>query len=191
MNYAPSDKTKLVYALMGKRISEEQFFREFPATRENIHALITEMLERGLAEKNPDLIESAIPLAYRYGISKDFLHSLNALAREPWHFRHEDIVFALGKIKDPSSVEVLSDTAVAAHPYLENDEFFALGSKSIYALENIQTPEAIKILGGLARNENEILRATARKRLEVISKNPESASGKAAQEVLKDIDGTA
>jgi HEAT repeat protein len=108
----------------------------------------------------------------------------NALALEPWHFRHEDIVFALGLIKDPSSVPVLPQTALAKHPYLENDEFFALGSKSIYALENIQTPEAIRVMGELAKNENEVIREIARKRLNAIAENGLTEANKAAAKAI-------
>jgi HEAT repeat protein len=84
---------------------------------------------------------------------------------------HEDIVFALGKLKDPSSTRILGETAVAKHSYLEHDEAFALGTKSIYALKNIGTPEAVRILGDLARNPNEALRKAALGRLKDIAKN--------------------
>lgn len=186
MSYVPNEKTKLVYALMAKRIPEEQFFRDFPATRESIHEVILSLLERGLDEKDVDSIEQAIPLAYRYGLSKDFLSALNALAVEPWHYRHEDIVFALGKLKDPSSVPILARTAEARHPYLEEDEFFALGSKSIYALENIGTVDAVRVLGILAESPNDVLRNTARKRLKNITESGEREDAKAAAKTISD-----
>ncbi len=186
MSYVPSRKTKLVYDLMNKRISEEQFFLEFPAVREKIGMVILDLLECGLAEKNADLIESAIPLAYRYGLSNEYLGAFNILALVPWHFRHEDVVFALGLLKDPTSIEVLAKTALAKHPYLENDEFFALGSKSIYVLRNIGTSEAIQKIGELARNENEVLKSTAIGRLKEIANKGESDALRAeAQSLLK------
>jgi len=148
-----------------KRISEEKFLEEFHATRETIGGRILDMLEKGLLEKDRHSIESAIPLMYHFGISREYLGHLNALALEPWHGRHEDVVFALGKLKDPSSTDVLSATAIAEYPYLEDDEAFALGTKSIYALENIGTPEAIRKIGELAKSENAILKATAINRL--------------------------
>lgn len=119
MPYVPSPKTKLVYALTNKRISEEEFFREFPASREKMGAVVLGLLERSLAEKNPDFVESAIPLAYRYGLSKDYLDALNALALEPWHFRHEDVAFALGakavhaleNIQTPEAILALEELA--------------------------------------------------------------------------------
>jgi hypothetical protein len=188
MTYTPSEKTKLVYALLNKKLTEDDFFRQFPGSKENVHDIISELLHRGLAERNPDYVEMAVPLAYRYGISKDFLEVFNILALEPWHFRHEDIVFALGKLKDPSSVDVLAKTVHAKHPYLENDEFFALGSKSIYALENIGTQEAVRVIGTLADDENEILRTTSRKRLKNISeKGLSDASKNAAIAILASV----
>jgi hypothetical protein len=77
------------------------------------------MLIYGLEKKNADVIESAVPLMYKFGISKDYLNALNALALEPWHHKHEDIVFALGKLKDPSSTDVLYKTSTAHHAYLD------------------------------------------------------------------------
>jgi hypothetical protein len=100
------------------------------------------------------------------------------LALEPWHFQHEDIVFDLGLLKDPSSVDVLKKTALAKHPYLENDEFFVLGTHSIHALENIQTPEAIGAIGELAKNDNEILSKRAIERLKNIVAKGETESAK-------------
>ncbi len=188
MSYVPSRQTKLVFDLMHKKISEEQFFKEFPASKENIKTVILDLLKRGLRGKDPDPVHCATPLAYRYGISREYLDLFNSLALEPWHFRHEDIVFALGKLKDPTSVEVLAKTALARHPYLEDDEFFVLGTKSIHALENIQTPEAIRVLGELAMNENEVLRTRAIERLRNLVKNGESEIAKStAQAALESL----
>lgn len=180
MSYVPSPKTKLVYALMSKRISEDQFFKEFQTTKENISSAILDLMNRGLAEKDPDPIESAIPLMYRYGVSNRYLEQLNILALEPWHFRHEDIVFSLGKLKDPSSIPILEQTALAKHAYLENDEFNALGTKSVHALENIQTQEAIEAVGRLGRTGNEVVRSRAVERLKNIRMEGETESAKAA-----------
>jgi HEAT repeat protein len=185
MPSAPENQKQLFSDLFFERISEDEFLEKFQKTRENISPAILEMLNYGLKEKASDAVEDAIPLMYRFGISKEYLEVLNSLAEEPWHHRHEDVVFALGKIKDPSSVDILARTAVAKHPYLEDDEAFALGTKSIYALKNIQTPEAIEKLGQLARNENDVLRTTAIGRLKDIAKKGESETARAvAQSVL-------
>lgn len=169
---------KLLSDLFFGRISEEDFLHEFGATKETIGSVILGMLKQGLDNRQGDVIEEAIPLMYHFGITKDYLGILNVLALEPWHRKHEDIVFALGKLKDPSSVDVLARTAEAKHPYLEDDEAFALGTKSIHALRNIQTPEAMKKLGALARYENEILRKTA---LRLLTQVAEAGSGSNAE----------
>lgn len=180
MPSVPENQKQLFRDLFFKRISEDVFLEKFQKTRKSIGPAILELLERGLVEKDSDAVEAAMPLMYRFGISRDYLDVLNSLAEEPWHRKHEDVVFALGKIKDTSSVDILSRTAITNHPYLEDDEASALGTKSIYALKNIQTPEAIAKLGQLARNENDVLKTTAIGRLKDIAKKGDSESTKSA-----------
>jgi len=156
---------KLILDFIAKRIPEEDFLRRLEFRSEPGLPLPLSLLQRALLEKDADAVEFGSMLMYRLGITPDYLSILNALAEEPWHRTHEDIVFALGKIQDPASVDTLSRTAVAKYPYLDYDEAFALGTKSIYALWRIRTAEAVAKLGVLARNENEVLRTTARERL--------------------------
>lgn len=186
MPSAPENLHELVWDLFSKRISKDDFPAAIHATLENMPSVISQLFAQGIQEKNPELIGSASILMYTYGIDGIYLEHLNALANETWHRNHEDIVFALGKIKDPSSVEPLSKSALVQHPYLENDDAYALGSKCIYALKNIQTPEAIHVLGDLARNENEILRTTAIGRLEDIAKKGESEAARTLAQTLLD-----
>lgn len=171
---------KLILDFSLKRISENQFFQEYPSSREKIGSLTQSMLWDALNQKDADGVSFGVLLMYHFGITKDFLEVLKILAEEPWHQTHEDIVFALGKLKDPSSIEILSRTAVAVHPYLDIDEAFALGTKSIYALEKIQTPEAIQKLGDLAKSENEILRKAAITCLKYIMEKGETETLRAA-----------
>lgn len=170
----PEVDPKLIMDLLLDRIPESEFLAKSGLEKESIPALSKKILTRALAEKDPDAADSGMFLLFRFGYGgQDFLSIFNALALEPWHREHEDIVFELGMIKDPSSVPVLAQTAVAKHKYLENDDAFALGSKSIYALRNIGTPEAVEVLADLARSPNEILRKTAIGRLkDLATKNP-------------------
>lgn len=173
MSPDPEVDPQLILDLLLDRITESEFLAITGLEKESIPALSKSILARALAENDPDAVESGLFLMFRFGRDPSSLDLLNALALESWHKRHEDIVFELGKIKDPSSVPVLAQTAVANHKYLENDEAFALGSKSIYALRNIGTPEAVEVLAGLARSPNEILRKTAIGRLkDLAAKHP-------------------
>lgn len=169
----PEVDMQLILDLLLNRITESDFLATTGLEKESIPALSKKILARALAEKDADAVESGLFLMFRFGYDLSFLDLLNTLALEPWHQEHEDIVFELGKIKDPSSVPVLAQTAVAKHKYLENDDAFALGSKSIYALRNIGTPEAVAVLADLACSPNEILRKTAIGRLkDLATKNP-------------------
>ncbi len=170
----PEVDMQSILDLLLNKITESEFLVKTGLEKESIPALSKKILTRALAEKDADAVESGMFLMARFGYAgQDFLNVLNTLALEPWHQRHEDIVFQLGKIKDPSSVPVLAQTAIANHKYLENDEAFALGSKSIYALRNIGTPEAVDVLSDLARSPNEILRKTASGRLkDLATKHP-------------------
>lgn len=176
MSSAPDQVSRLISDFFMKRISEPELLSGLGIAKEEAPSLAKDLLERAKAAQDPDAVENGVFIMYRFGYDARFANILNALATEPWHKKHEDIVFALGKIKDPSSVPVLARTAVAAHPYLEDDEAFALGVKSIYALKNIQTPEAVKVLGDLARSGNEVLADAAKGRLKDLSKNASTES---------------
>lgn len=187
MSFVPERDRKLILDLMLGRTPEDGFLREYGARREEMPAKSLEMLRRALAEKDPQGVEFGKLLMFKFGFSKEFLDILNQLAEAPWHTRHEDVVSALADLKDPSSVEILARTAVASHPYLEFDKAFALGTKSIYALWGIQTPEAVAKLGELARNKNRVLKSTAKDRLKDIAKKGTSESAKAAAKQMLEI----
>jgi hypothetical protein len=171
MSFAPDQVSRLIADLFMKRISEPEFLSELGITKENAPGLAKELLDSAKAARDPEGVENGVFLMYRFGYDPSFVGILNALATEPWHKKHEDIVFALGKLKDPSSVPALAGSATATHPYLEDDEAFALGVKSVYALKSIQTPEAIRILGDLARSGNEVVADAAKGRLKDLSRN--------------------
>ncbi|HKP96265.1 MAG TPA: hypothetical protein VJ385_10945 [Fibrobacteria bacterium] len=180
MSFLAESQRKLILDLLLKRIPEERFFSDYPADPRSIHSLILGMLQRGLAEKDADAVDLGLMLMHRYGVSKDYLEVLHALALEPWHTSHENVVSGLAKIKDPSSVDVLARTAVAHHAYKEWDKAFALGTKSIYGLWEIQTPEAVAKLGELIGNKNRVLKSTAKELLQDIAKEGNSESARAA-----------
>jgi HEAT repeat protein len=171
MPSVPDETQRQILDLLLKRIPEEEFLSRLGLPKDGVSPFANSVLRSALEEKDPDAVDAGISLMYHFGYDTSFLDALNALAVEPWHKRHEDIVFALGKLKAPSSIPALAQSAQARYAYLEDDEAFALGSKSIFALRNIGTPEAIRIIGDLARSDNEVLRKTAIGRLKDLAKN--------------------
>jgi len=157
---------KLVIDFALERVSEEEFLRNFPASPEQRQSLGLEMLRFAASEKDADAVECGTILGYRFGMTEDYVDALNALALEDWHRDHEDVVFALGKVKSPTSVEPLFLAAQKSHGYLEasapddGDGHSELRSKCIHALGNIGTVEALARLEDLhARFDDPLLRA--------------------------------
>ena len=109
--------------------------------------------------------ESAIISAYEAEIPNELSEILASALPLPWHYRHEDIVQALQKIKDPSSVDVLFETAFVKYDYLAYDELFGLARKCTWALADIGTPEAKQRLENLAVCSNKLIAGYAKKRL--------------------------
>jgi hypothetical protein len=83
-----------------------------------------------------------------------------------WHTRHEDVVHALQRLREPTAVEALYREATAVHGYLEYDEEFGLARKCTWALADIGTEEARSRLEELSRNANATIAAFAQKRLD-------------------------
>jgi hypothetical protein len=185
MLFAPDKRQqKLILDFSLEDINEERFFKEYPTSRGEIVELILNMLTEALQQQNADTVELGVMLVYHFGVTKVYLQILNDLAQEPWHSCHEDIVFALGKLKDPSSIEILTQTAQAKYPYTEADEFFVLGTKSLYALRNIGTYEAVLKIAELTRTENNILKSTA---LGLLSDLAESGESELVKQTAKNL----
>jgi hypothetical protein len=166
----PEREQKLILDLLLGKISEEGFCREFPTSPREASSVALSMLRQALRERDAVGVEFGLYLGHRFGISQDFLDVLLSLSNEPWHQQHENVIDGLAKLADPASVDVLYQTALARHPYLEYDEAFALGTKSIHALGAIRTPEAIARLGDLLHSGNEILESKAESQLRRIER---------------------
>lgn len=185
MSFVSEREQRLILDLLSGRISEEDFYREFPTNPGEVSAVALAMLQRALQERDPVGAEFGLYLAHRFGITNNFLDVLLALANVPWHQRHEDVIEGLAALKNPASVDALYQAALARHPYLEYDDAFALGTKSIYALGAIETREAVSRLGELLHCGNSILETEAKAQLKRIAKAGRSDSARnAAWEIL-------
>jgi hypothetical protein len=165
MSSVSERERQLILEFLLGRITEETFRQEFPLEQgQEIHR-VQEILQTALRARDPEGVELGLNLGHRFGFSESHVELLCRLAIEDWHQRHEDAVMALAKVRSPKSVDALFRAAMATHAYLEYDEAFALGVKSIYALGAIATVEAIERLRGLAACGNVVLEREARAEL--------------------------
>jgi HEAT repeat protein len=137
----------LIFSLAAGKLSEEDFLGKFPLSSREKSSLGPKVLQFALSAKDPDAVEAGTILAAHFGMSEDFVDILEQLAKENWHKDHEDVVFALGKLASPTSVGAIYAAAQSHHPYLEDyDDSFQIRSKSIHALRNVGTAEAVRRL---------------------------------------------
>src|SRR5262249_46737922 len=131
----------LVLSFALGKTSEADFLRQFPASPEDKRSLGLRLLREALPERDAHAVEMGTILAYRFGLGPEYVDVLERLAGEDWHRKHEDVVFALGKLAAPASLGAILAAARSHHPYLERvDNSFPLRSKAIHALGNIGTP---------------------------------------------------
>ncbi|SHL92616.1 hypothetical protein SAMN05444360_10611 [Chryseobacterium carnipullorum] len=84
--------------------------------------------------KNNDAndIEKAVVLIYSCDLNNyEYRKELCSVILESWHFKHEDIVQILHKLKDPSTVHFLYKVSEMHFDY---DDTYQLARKSIKAL---------------------------------------------------------
>lgn len=140
----------LIFSFATEKVSEADFLRQFPAAPEDKVSLGPRVLLSALSQRDADAVEAGIILGSHFGMGSDYISVLERLLGEDWHREHEDIVFALGKLASPTSINAIYAAAQSHHPYLEDyDGGFQLRSKCIHALRNIGTVEALRRLGEL------------------------------------------
>jgi hypothetical protein len=129
-------------------------------------AEVLDCLNRSAASRDPCEIQDAITSAHQLGLKPEFVPVFLNLLEMPDHFRHEDIVSGLQKLRDPRAINALYRTALTRHSYLDYDEFFGLARKCTWALADIGTPDALAKLKLLATATNPTIAAYAKKRIE-------------------------
>lgn len=165
MSFLTEKQRKLITAALLKRISLEDFCKEFPLTPEDGSHEALKMLERALVEHDADAVEDGLDLAVLFGVSDVFLDVLLPLAEQSWHKWHEDIVTILDALRSVRSVPVLARTASRKLAYRTYDEANSLGVKCIWALGAIECVDALEALGELMLSGDSILEEEAQAQL--------------------------
>jgi len=104
---------------------------------------------------------------YSWGFTQDHVSELVALAGEQWHREHEDVVFTLGLLEDPTAVNAVFNVTRAIPDYLRGyDGARVLVKNSIHALGCIPGEMAIRKLKELAKCDTGYVRENAERQLE-------------------------
>lgn len=155
-----TDERGLVMALATQDLSKADFLSRFRGSTDGQQlcgALLTESIQTKVA----DDVECALMVGYTFGFTNDHLAPLLELAFAPWHFKHEDVVTALGQLKSPKAVEGLQAATKWIPEYLDFDESRALAVKAIWALGCIEGPDADAALRELMNDPDPILAESA------------------------------
>ncbi|MGQ0775200.1 MAG: hypothetical protein ACT4NY_12395 [Pseudonocardiales bacterium] len=129
-------------------------------------ALGLKLLRDALARRDPVDVEMALIVADVFGVTDDYLESLVALASKDWHFKHEDVVTLLGRLRSPEAVDALYEAAQWVPEYLDFDENRALANKAVRALGAISVEGAEKALKRLLSSDAEVIRNQAAAQLD-------------------------
>jgi hypothetical protein len=158
------------------KVSDDEFFAAFHTSRDQVVAFGSTVLQQALTRHDKDLVVLGGYVGHRFGFSADAAGVLMALAEATWHTDHENVVSALDKLRDPSSVDVLYRTALAQYDYLDYDDSHGLGVKCVRALSAIATESALQRLGQLAHCGNQVLEQQAISQLNrLLAKPPPKA----------------
>ncbi|MCP4309498.1 MAG: hypothetical protein GY788_32410 [bacterium] len=146
---------KLVIAPGRDAMPRAEFLEEFGA--DDGPALGLRLLRDAVDRRDPDDVELALIVCFVFGFSEEHLPLLLDLSFADWHFRHEDIVWALKDYKSPEAIDALMHAAQSVPGYLEWDEARALASKAIWALSAIDGRDAERALESLVLSDHHIV----------------------------------
>jgi len=99
-------------------------------------------------------------------LKEKFLDCLNNALLLEWHKQHEIIVDLLQKMPDEKSITYLYRAIYLKLLYLEWDENYSFQKKCVRVIAKIGGEEAIKCLEALCKEENEIIRELAQRKIE-------------------------
>lgn len=92
------------------------------------------------------------------GLNEYSLPTLQSLAREVWHGRHEDISRILEQLGGPEVVDDLEFLAWTGPEFQDYEGSTSLAKKAVHSLERIATPSARAALARLRRHPDEDVR---------------------------------
>ncbi|EOC3070567.1 hypothetical protein ABUP50_003102 [Cronobacter malonaticus] len=139
------------------KITDEEFLKLFPCTQENVEEFVNAILRNAHSSKDLKEVEYALYIGFHFGFTSKHEDILIHLLGDDFHYKHDDVVRALVKIKAKSdnTVNVLYKCALSEYDYLADDREdgnYTLAWNCIYALVKIGSNYAIDKLKALSKN---------------------------------------
>ncbi|EPT7055993.1 HEAT repeat domain-containing protein [Cronobacter sakazakii] len=143
--------------LRAGKITDEEFLKLFPCTQGNVEDFVNDILKNAHSSKDPKEVEYALYISFHFTFTSKHEDILIHLLDDDLHYKHEDVVRALVKIKAKSdnAVNVLYKCALSEYDYLADDREdgnYTLAWNCIYALVKIGSNYAIEKLKALSKN---------------------------------------
>jgi hypothetical protein len=125
------------------------------------------LLRDAIADHDSADLEAALLVSETFGFRAGHLPLLLELASADWHYKHEDVVWYLGKnYQSPEVVEALISATEWVPEYLDFDENRALARKAIWELGKQPGERARAALEQIARSATGVLQEDARRQIE-------------------------
>lgn len=175
MAYVNEQQRILILDWILRRVSDEEFLRDYPVDKDAAPLLGMRVLEAATAARDPLEVELGLILGYRFEFSRAYLPVLLTLVNADWHFCHGDVVSALDVLAAPESVDALYEAALAHYPYRDSDDVSSLGLKAIWALGKIADLSAVMRLGQLLTCGERVLERHAARQLDRIERQATNA----------------
>ncbi|EOI5727218.1 hypothetical protein ACMS09_000610 [Cronobacter malonaticus] len=139
------------------KITDEEFLKLFPCTQGNVEDFIDDILKNAHFSKDLKEVEYALYIGFHFGFTSKHEDILIHLLDDDFHYKHDDVVRSLIKIKAKSdnAVNVLYKCALSEYDYLADDREdgnYTLAWNCIYALVKIGSNYAIDKLKALSKN---------------------------------------
>jgi hypothetical protein len=154
--------------LQGK-LSISEFLELLPHKTFSFTDKIVSLLEKAYIEKDPNKVEYLTIAASADGVSSKYSKIFCKLLKEEWHEKQEDIIMLLAEIKDPDTVDCISELVYHKMPW-DSADYSSVGLKSIWALGAIGNDKAIDRLKELANSNVDYIRNIAEKQLQHMNK---------------------
>lgn len=143
--------------LRAGKITDEEFLKLFPCTQENVEDFIDDILKNAHSSKDLKEVEYALYIGFHFGFTSKHEDILIHILGDDFHYKHDDVVRALVKIKAKSddAVNALYNCALSEYDYLADereDDNYMLAWNCIYALAKIGSKYAVEKLKALSRN---------------------------------------
>lgn len=158
----------LIKKFASGEISRAKFLEQYPIDFKKEKAYIIDGLSRAYLDQSSAAVDdflSLISFDENWTQNQKYADIFCGLLREPWHYRHEDIVTLLQGLKDPNTVDCIYEAALAKLDYMDYDESYSLARKCIHVLADIHSDKALEKLALLAESPIPIVREKAMKQL--------------------------